>query len=117
VANLAYLLDLEAGWYALTNPRLGLGIGLAWPLEVFPYLWLWQEFGGSDGYPWFGASYVMGVEPHTSYPGQGLARAVERGTARTLAPGASLELTLAAVLFEPRGRVAGISLAGDVHFG
>ncbi|HEX2032550.1 MAG TPA: DUF4432 family protein [Chloroflexota bacterium] len=117
VANLGYLLDMAEGWYALTNPRLGLGIGLAWPREVFSCLWLWQELGGTPDYPWYGAAYVMGVEPHTSHPGQGLVRAIERGTARTLEPGESLAANVTAVLFEPRGSVRRVTLDGDVEFG
>lgn len=104
VANFGYCLDLQDGWYALGNPGLGLGAGLVWPREVFSCVWLWQEFCGTRGYPWYGTTYVMGVEPHTSYPGQGLLRALERGTARFLQPGEHLEVELRAVLFEARGR-------------
>ena len=116
VSRLNYLVDLSDGWYALTNPQLGLGVGLAWPREVFSCIWLWQELCGTGTAPWFGTSYVMGVEPHTSHPGQGLARAIERGTARTLTAGESLEMDLAAVLFEPRGAVSGIATDGTVTF-
>ncbi len=116
VANLGYVTDLTDGWYALTNPRLGLGVGLAWPREVFPCVWLWQELKGTRAYPWYGAVYVMGVEPHTSYPGHGLGAALERGTARTLGAGQHVEATLSAVLFQPRGRVQRITPAGDVQF-
>jgi hypothetical protein len=116
VANLGYLLDFAEGWYALSNERLGLGIGLAWPEDIFPYVWLWQELHGSRGYPWHGAVYVMGVEPHTSYPGSGLVAAIEQGTAPRLDAGASLEATITAALFEPRGRVRRVTPEGDVEF-
>ena len=68
VDTLGFLVDLSAGWYALSNDALGLGLALTWPLEVFSCLWLWQELGGTLDYPWYGAAYVMGVEPHTSCP-------------------------------------------------
>lgn len=113
--NLGYLLDLEEGWYALSNDALGLGFALTWPVEVFPCVWLWQELGGTLGYPWYGSTYVMGVEPNTSHPADGLAAAVERGTARTIAAGETLEAELAAALFTPRGRVRRVTPAGDVE--
>jgi hypothetical protein len=83
---------------------------------VFSCVWLWQEFCGSPGYPWYGTVYVMGVEPHTSHPGHGLVRALERGTARWLGPGERIEVTLLAVLYEGRGQVQRITAAGDVIF-
>jgi hypothetical protein len=114
--NLGFLSDLEAGWYALSNDSLGLGFGLAWPLAVFPCVWLWQEMGGTQAYPWYGSTYVMGVEPNTSYPADGLAAAIERGTARTLDPGGAVEADLTAVLFTPQGRVRSVSQHGDIRF-
>jgi hypothetical protein len=111
---MGYVLDLADGWYALTNPHRGLGIGLAWPREVFPCLWLWQELAGTPDYPWYGSVYVMGVEPHSSYPGHGLTTALARGTARRLDPGASLETFLCATLFEPGGPVLRVTPTGDV---
>ena len=33
---LAYFQDFEAGWYAITNQKLGLGIGLVWDEERLP---------------------------------------------------------------------------------
>ena len=102
--------------YALSNEGLGVGFGLAWPLDVFPHVWLWQELNGTQGYPWYGRSYVMGVEPNTSFPADGLAAAVERGTAQALAPGDTVEATLTAVVFEPRGRVTRVTAEGNVEF-
>lgn len=116
VANLGYLLDLADGWYALSNDHLGLGVGLAWPREVFPCVWLWQELRGTRGYPWHGAVYVMGVEPHSSYPGSGLTEAVKQGTAPVLEAGASIEATITCAVFQTQGRVRRISPAGDVVF-
>lgn len=115
-ATLGYLLDLREGWYALRNPSLGVGFGLVWPQEVFPCLWLWRELCGSAGYPWYGTQYVMGVEPHTSHPGHGLATALERGTARWLQPGEQVEMAMLAVLFEDNGPVSRISPDGTVTF-
>ncbi|HET7772068.1 MAG TPA: DUF4432 family protein [Chloroflexota bacterium] len=114
--NFGYLLDVEAGWYALSNDALGLGFALAWPLDVFPCVWLWQELCGTQGYPWYGTTYVMGVEPHSSPTAAGLAAAIERGTARTLQPGESIEATLTASLFVPRGTVTHVTPDGDPTF-
>jgi hypothetical protein len=114
VTEFGYLSGLDAGWYGFTNPALGLGFGLAWPGEVFPYLWFWQELRGSFGYPWYGRCYVMAVEPFTSIPGVGLAKAVERGTAPVLAAGSGVGARLAAVFFEG-GEIESIGLDGVVQ--
>jgi hypothetical protein len=95
VADLGYLLDLQAGWYSLYNTKLGFGVRVSWPREVFSCIWLWQELGGSSGYPWYSRGYVMGIEPFTSYPGSGLADALAHGTARRIEAGGSLAADLA----------------------
>ena len=114
VTEFGYLSDIEQGWYGLTNPRLGFGFGLAWPKEVFPYLWFWQELRGSFGYPWYGSCYVMAVEPFTSIPGVGLLKAIEYGTAPVLRAGGSVESRIAAVFFDA-GEPKSISTDGSVR--
>ncbi|HLH75062.1 MAG TPA: DUF4432 family protein [Chloroflexota bacterium] len=114
VNNLGYLVDLEAGWYGLTNQELGFGVGLVWPKEFFPYVWLWQELNGSFGYPWFGRAYVMGVEIWTSWPGEGLNATQKMGTARHIAPGARETVQFRAVLYESRSGVQEIQPDGRV---
>ncbi len=114
VTEFGYLCDLEAGWYALVNSARNLAFGLAWPLEIFPFLWFWQELGGSLDYPWYGRCSVMAVEPVTSIPGAGLGRAVASGTAPVLRPGETLRAKFAAMFFEP-GDVESIDTSGRVR--
>jgi len=115
VNNLAYLVDLDEGWYGLTNRALGFGVGLVWPKEFFPCVWLWQELNGSLGHPWFGRAYVMGVEIWTSWPGLGLNAAQANGTARTLGPGATDTVSFRAVLYESHAGIRRIRPDGTVE--
>jgi len=112
---LGYFTDLAEGWYAVTNTQLGVGIGLTWPLEVLPYVWCFQEYNGTFGYPFFGRWYTLAVEPVSSYPGQGLEVAIQKGTARRLAAGESLELELKVVFFNSTSGVWRISPSGHVE--
>ncbi len=98
----------------MVNAERDLAFGLAWPLEIFPYVWFWQELGGSSDYPWYGRCSVMAVEPFTSIPGTGLAEAVAHATAPVLDPGAKVAARFAAVLF-PAGEVDAIDLDGQVR--
>jgi len=91
-----YAMRLREGRYDLWNARERFGIRWTWPMDVFPYVHLWQELKGSFGYPWYGRCYVMGVEPFSSIPGSGLNAAIVYGTAPTLAAGRSIEATLTA---------------------
>ena len=50
-ALLGYLGGFEAGWFAITNTRLGFGVALTWPSDALPYAWMWQEMHASPGYP------------------------------------------------------------------
>ena len=81
--------------------RPGAGLRPHLALEVFSCLWLWQELGGTLDYPWYGAAYVMGVEPHTSCPADGLAARGAAGQRPLPGPGEA-EAEPHAVLFTPR---------------
>lgn len=87
--RLGYLLDFgEQGRVALTNVRLGLSARLTWDATVMPYAWLWYEMHATPEFPWYKAAYVLGIEPHSSYPGQGLHAIREKtGTQLRFEPG------------------------------
>jgi hypothetical protein len=81
-----YLKDFPRGCYEVESPTWGVKAKVSWDKDVFPYLWFWQEYGADDGYPWFGKHYNIGLEPFSSYPTEGLAKAVENGSAITFSP-------------------------------
>ena len=110
-----YLKEFKEGWISVQNTERGIGIGLAWDAEVFKYIWLWQALGGGIGYPWYGRTYCMGIEPWTSYPCAGLETAIDNQTACQLAPGASLDAWLTAVAFTGKEDVTRITRDGIVE--
>ena len=109
-----YLKDFKEGWIAVNNPTQGVGFGLVWDPAVFRYIWIWQALGGGIGYPWFGRTYNLGIEPWTSYPCAGLVEAVNRGTDLRLASSASLDAWLTAIVFTDKEVVNGINENGDI---
>jgi hypothetical protein len=114
-SRVLFLKDFAASWYALTNPALGLGVGVAWDGALFPYATFWQETGGVQDFPFYGGAYVTALEPASSYPGHGLSAVVKKtGTHLTFAPGESRTLALTAVLYEGGQRVQGVDLHGNV---
>lgn len=104
---------LADGWYALTNRKRRVGIGMAWDPRLFQCLWMWQVYGGHDDYPWYGRTYNCALEPFTSWPPAGVANAVQNGTALLMAPHQVIETTLAAVAYEGEG-VSRITQTGSV---
>jgi galactose mutarotase-like enzyme len=115
-SHLSYLTELRDGWYCLVNQKSRLGFALRWDVRVFRYLWLWQEFCGTSAYPWWGRGYCTGIEPHSSIPGMGLQKAIERGTQLILSPGKSLSTRLCASLFEAEGEPKGVGDEGQVAY-
>jgi hypothetical protein len=115
-AEMLNVTDLLEGWYAIANDEIGAGFGLCWDVAVFPHLWYWQVARGSYGYPWYGRTYSMALEPWTSPPGRGLATAVEHGTALRLEAGQSRAATMYAMVWEGRGPIARVTPRG-VSFG
>jgi hypothetical protein len=96
-SDIVYLTGFRGtGWYEVADPRSGAGLRVEWDATVLPYLWLWQELGATTDYPWWGRAYVVGLEPFSSYPTDGLATAVANGTALRLAAGGRRRLRLTA---------------------
>lgn len=118
-SDMLFAAELAEGWAAACNPRLGMGFGISWPLEQWPYLWIWQELGGSTGAPWFGRAYTMGLEPFSSIPDAeqpGLAGAVANGTAPLFAPYERRSLKYHAVVFPYEGILQRITPDGEVEW-
>lgn len=107
-------LEVEEGWYALTNTRTRVGFGLRWDAALYPCLYYWHVFNGVPDYPWFNTAYVIGLEPWTSFPMNHDA-AVAAGTALKLPGGGAVSTTLTAVAYDGRERVTRITPEGAVE--
>ena len=106
---------MPQGWYGITNTEFGVGFGVSYSTDVYRYLWYWQSLGGGSGYPWYGSTYNVGIEPFTSYPNEGLGKAVENGTALLVNGGEEVTTTLFAVAFESNKGVRNILADGTVR--
>lgn len=119
--RLIYLHDLRESWVALrppADPDDGVpGVALGWDGDTFPALWIWLQ-NGDPGFPWYGRSRMIGLEPQRSWPFDGLAGAIDRGQELVLAPGESRSswVTLAA-FGDTRRPVTGVSRSGAVTRG
>lgn len=111
-ALLAGVRDLPEGWFAVGNPRLGLGAAMCWDLAVFPYVWLWQELDASPGFPWFRRARAMAVEPANILTDQ---RRADGSAAAKLAGGARIETRLELTVFASAGRVTAVRPGGVVE--
>ncbi|HEU4976285.1 MAG TPA: aldose 1-epimerase [Baekduia sp.] len=101
-AVLGYLDDFAEGSYRIVNPRVPLAVEVRWPLELFPVAWYWQELRASSGFPWYRRAYTTAIEPNTTMPGQGIARARAAGAALLeLSAGESRTATVEADLLRP----------------
>jgi len=84
VERLCYLHDRPEGWVAMTHGADL--IGLAWDLQAFPHMWMWQEIKGPS-FPWFGRSAITALEPACTWPSYGLDAAIKNGQALSVKPG------------------------------
>ncbi len=114
--EMAYLAELQDGWYAITNPERRVGFGLRFDHQLYRYIWYWQQLGDvAGGYPWWGRTHTAALEPWTSYPTNGLNEAIANGTAMALAPGQVVETRLCAVVYAGLSRVGEITAGGEVR--
>ncbi len=87
-AELAYA-RVDSGLMVLSAQDGGAQVEIRWNAALMPHVWIWQESNSTDGYPWFGREYVIGLEVHTHAPAMPLDQHVEEGTALLLEPDAS----------------------------
>lgn len=81
-ADMLYLKGFpKDAWYEVHNSQSHMSYGMRWDGDRFPYLWAWLVCNGAEGYPWYGRTYNMALEPWTSYSGNGLIGAVENNSA------------------------------------
>ncbi|HZT18092.1 MAG TPA: hypothetical protein VFA23_01755 [Dongiaceae bacterium] len=113
IAALACLQDFESPWVSIRRLDDSLGALLSWDSGIFPYAWLWYELHGTAEAPWSGKARLIGVEPNTTWPANGLAEA-ERCGGRLLAlqPGTELSATVRLQVFKPHGPVRGVRADG-----
>ena len=109
----SYITDMPDSWYGITNRELGVGFGVAFS-EIYKYLWYWQSLGGGTGYPWYGRTYNIGLEPFTSYTNEGLGTAVDNGTALLVKAGQKLQSSVTAVAYESLIGIEGVSQCGAI---
>ena len=114
--EMAYLSAFDGpAWYAITSADAG--FAMRWDGDLFPYLWLWQEFGAGAGYPWWKRLHTVALEPWTSFPTLGLSEAVRRGTQLVVPAGSTIETSLVAAAFVPAATdITGIEADGGVAF-
>jgi len=106
-ADMHYLPDVAAGWYAVTDTDAEVGFGIAFPTAVFPHLWLFRAFGG-----WRGL-YTLIVENSNGYP-YDLNTARKQGHCGHLEPGETLEVEIMAVAYTGLTTVKSIDASGRV---
>ena len=100
--------DLTDGWYALTNPVRRVGFAFVFPKETFRYLWYWQVFGGGRGYPWYGRTYNVGLEPFSSLPNGLPMPGAGEPTSMRLVAGERRSVTMKAIAYVPPESAAGV---------
>jgi hypothetical protein len=112
--DLMYLGDLADGWYAVTNTDLGVGLAVQFPADLYRYIWQWEVYGGNPGFPWWGRTYSLGLEPFTSATTQGLAHAIDDGSALWVEPGGSVQSTVRVTPYLSQHGVTAVDDSGVV---
>lgn len=56
-------LDVPGAAVTMRGEATGLEVVLEWDRATMPWLWVWQELGWDEGFPWFGRARVAAFEP------------------------------------------------------
>lgn len=102
-----YGTEMQDGWCGLTNRGSRLSAALRFDPSVFSSCWLFASYGG-----WLGLNVAV-LEPATGFPFN-MQAMIDRGMARTLAPGQSLETTVLFAVQEGLTSIGGVTAEGRI---
>lgn len=113
MASLACLQDFESAWVSIRRLDDVVSVALSWDAGIFPCAWLWCELEGTMEAPWCGKARLIGIEPNSTWPANGLADAARRGgRLLTLQPGVEVIATVRLNVFKPQGSILGVDAKG-----
>ena len=108
IAFNTYIKNLKEGWYGITNLARGIGFGMKWDVALFKYICIWAVYRGFYGFPFYGRTYNMALEPYSAIP-DSLDEAIRLGRALRLEPGKQITTRFSAIIYESRTRISGFT--------
>jgi len=102
------------GWCALRNPAQELAVGLVWDRQTFPYLWIWQVYGGAKDYPYYNRTYNLALEPFNC-PFKPMPECIAEGLLPEITAGASLDTELECGIYEVNKPVISLAQGGQIR--
>jgi hypothetical protein len=107
-AFIVYLKNLKEGWYGITNLKKKIGFGMIWDENIYRHLWMWFVYRGASGFPWYGKTYNIALEPWSSLPDK-FDEVLEQNDYLSLKPGKSMECSYSAIVYESEKRIKGFN--------
>ena len=99
--------ELDSGWCAVTHTEERIGFALSFDPEILPYICVFGAYEEAHG-----VNTII-TEPCTAYPYR-LDQAIAQNTVGHLAPGATLEIEILAIVYTGLDRVSQVTPAGTV---
>ncbi|MET8676034.1 hypothetical protein ABZW18_00115 [Streptomyces sp. NPDC004647] len=62
-SQMAYLTGFTDGWYEIADSQGQNAVRVEWDARKLPYLSVWQEWGASTDFPFWGKFYMVELEP------------------------------------------------------
>jgi len=100
-----YATELKKGWYAVTDSKKKMGIGMLFPKETLTTIHLWLNYG------FFRGCYAAGLYAMTGYPAA-LHKAIEQRRCSHLDAGESLECEVSYLAYAGLAQVSDIDANG-----
>jgi galactose mutarotase-like enzyme len=118
-SDVFYLSDYNArnAWYCLYSDHHDVGVAVSWDAQVFTHVWLWEEFSRTEGFPWWGRSHALALEPWAGFPTDGLSEVVKQGNQLVIPAGKTITTYLTAGLYQGAATPRGVSRVGVVDLG
>jgi len=113
VSAMAYLHDFKQPWAAIRRLDDAVAVALSWTADRFPFAWLWVELEGTGVAPWYGRGRLIGIEPNTTRPANGLRDAqLRRSPVLSLQAGEELAAEVRLHVFRPAGPITRLEVDG-----
>ena len=103
-----YLQNLRSGWFGITNLKKKVGFGMRWDVEIFKNLWIWFVYRGYYGFPFFGKTYNIAIEPWSAVPGD-LDEVIKLNRELSLLPQQVIKTKYFAIVYDTDRRIKGFT--------
>lgn len=67
IDDMLFLSEFRDPFYSIVNQKTKVDFHFEWEKKVYPVIWMWMQYNGCTGFPFYGNAYLVALEPFTGF--------------------------------------------------